>query len=321
MAFVDTELQLKEFSEFIKLGWEAAANVSVLSKISNIIVCGMGGSGIPGDILSSYVNLDIPIVTVKNYRLPGFVNNKSLVFIISYSGNTEEALSCFKKALGIGSRIIGITSGGKLKKLCERHKKDLALAKKGLQPRSAIPLLLMPLIRVLHNSKLIDNQETYVKKAIEALSKDVYSDMGKKLAEKLKDKIPIIYASENYKSVAYRWKTQLNENAKILAFSQAFPELNHNEIVGYEHLVGDYYVIMIQDEADLPKIKKRMSITKGLIGEKGVSSTVIVIKGACKLSKILSAIHIGDWTSLHLAGLYGIDPTPVDIIENLKKQL
>ncbi len=321
MSFEDTEKQLREFSNFIKIGWDAAAGIEVLDKVSSIVVCGMGGSGVPGDVLQDYLQIDIPIFVVKGYTLPKHLDKDALVFILSYSGNTEETLACFRSGLGKGSRMVGITAGGQLQELCEKNKTPLVLLPKGIQPRAAIPLLFFPILRVLHNSKLIEDQEAFVQKTIETLSRDVYAAMGNALAEKLKDKIPIIYASEEHKAIAYRWKTQLNENAKVMAFSNAFSELNHNEIVGFEHLIGEYYVIMLQDEDDNLRIKKRMKITKELIKEKGVSSTVVVIKGTCKLSKLLSAIHIGDWVSAYLAKLYGIDPMPVEIIEKLKKLL
>ena len=131
-----------------------------------------------------------------------------------------------KEALGIGANIIGITSGGKLKQLCKRHKKDLVLVREGIQPRSSLPLVMLALLRVLHNSKLVENQETYVKKTIEALSQRVYSKMGENLALKLRDKIPIIYASEKYGAIAYRWRTQFNEHSKVIAISNTFPELS-----------------------------------------------------------------------------------------------
>jgi glucose/mannose-6-phosphate isomerase len=281
----------------------------------------MGGSGIPGDILVSYLAIDIPIHVVRDYVLPSFVDKKALVFIISYSGNTEESLACFRSALGVGCRIIGITSGGKLKGMCEQHKKEIIMVKKGVQPRQALPLLFFPMLRVLSNSKLIEDQEGFVKKTIDSITRGVYSDMGKSLAAKIKGKTPLIYSSEAYRGVSYRWKTQFNENSKCMAFFSTFSELNHNELAGYEHLIGDYYVIILQDEEDSPQIKKRMALTKELVAKRGVATTVILIKGACRLSKLFSSIHIGDWTTLHLAKLYGVDPTPVNIIEELKTKL
>ncbi|MBW2988547.1 bifunctional phosphoglucose/phosphomannose isomerase [Candidatus Woesearchaeota archaeon] len=321
MSFEETKEQLLEFPNFIKKGWESAKDISVLDKVSSVVICGMGGSAIPGDILAAYLNLDIPIYTVRDYTLPSFIDKHALVFAISYSGNTEETLSCFRSALGLGCKIIGITSGGKLKQLCEKHKAPCIIVPQGIQPRHALPLLFFPMLRVLSNSKLIEDQSDYIEKSFEVLSRDVYSEMGKALAEKLQGKIVIVYSSDRYKAVAYRWKTQINENAKSMAFAHVFPELNHNEVVGFEHLIGDYYVVMLQDETEHPRIKKRMKITKQLISEHGVSSTVIVIKGSNQLSKIFSAIYIGDWTSLHLAGLYQVDPTPVEIVEKLKKML
>ncbi len=321
MSFEETEEQLGHFSEFIHQGWELASEIILPDKPSSIVVCGMGGSGISGAILASYLELDIPIFQIKGYKLPGHIGKNALVFIVSYSGNTEETISAFRSAMGRGSHIVGVCSGGKLEKLCADNKLPCILLPKGLQPRAAIPLLFFPMLRVLHNSRLIEAQADYVNKTIETIEKSDYGNMGQALAEKLKEKIVLIYASEAFGAVAYRWKTQINENAKSMAFSNVIPELNHNELVSFEHILGDYYVIMLQDEQDSPRIKKRMKLTKELISSKGVSSTLIAISGTCKLSRLFSAIHMGDYVSLHLAGLYNIDPNPVHIIEDFKARL
>jgi glucose/mannose-6-phosphate isomerase len=321
MGYEAMNEQTHKFPEFIRQGWEAAAGCEMMDKVSSIAVCGMGGSAISGLLLSSYLELDIPVFSVKGYELPSHIGKHALVFVVSYSGNTEEAISLFRSAMGRGSKIVGITSGGKLEKLCTESKVPCVLIPKGNQPRAALPLLFFSILRVLHNSRLVEDQCEYVEKAVQAVSSPVYSKMGEELAAKLKDRLVLVYSSERFGPVAYRWKTQLNENSKSMAFCNVLPELNHNEIVGFERAMGETYVVILQDEGDSQRLKKRMRLTKELLSEKGVSSTVISITGTCRLSRLFSAIYIGDYASLHLAGLYGLDPEQVRIIEDFKQQL
>ena len=145
--------------------------------------------------------------------------------------------------------------------------------------------------------------------------------MGKDLADKLVDKIPLIYTSDRLKAVAIRWKSEFNENSKVQSFYNVFPELGHNEIVGYTNLKGNFYVIILKDDGDYIRVKKRMDITKAMIKKKGVYATEIGITGGSLLTRIFSAIYIGDWTSYYLALKYSTDPTPVDVIEELKNAL
>jgi len=163
----------------------------------------------------------------------------------------------------------------------------------------------------------IDNPVEDIKNTIKALKNPKFKERAQDLAEKLVEKIPLIYASERMGVVAYRWKTQFNENAKIHAFCHVFPELDHNELVGYDNIKAGYHVIIIKDDDDYVKIKKRMDITKRLISEAGINVTEMVIKGDCFLTKLFSAIYLGDLTSYYLALKYGTDPTPVDVIELL----
>ena len=156
---------------------------------------------------------------------------------------------------------------------------------------------------------------------VKVLNNNSFKEKGKQLAKRLADKVPLIYASDRFKAVAYRWKTQINENAKVHAFTHTFSELNHNELVGYTSLKGYYYVVIIKDEADLPQMRKRMMLTKEIIRKSGVDVIEIGITGGSLLTKMFSAIYIGDWTSYYLALEYETDPTPVDLVENFKKKL
>jgi len=294
--------------------------------VDKIVVTGMGGSAIAGSLLQSYCSAkapNLPVFVSRDYDLPGIVDGKTLVFAISYSGNTEETLSSFKSAMRKGAKIVVVTSGGKLRQQAEQLNKQVVLVPEGIQPRAALPYLFLPLLNVLYNSGLIPDPSEEIASTISSLKGGAsgYFERARSLADKLSGKVPLIYASERMGGVAYRWKTQFNENAKIHAFSHVFPELNHNELVGYTKLNANYYAIMLEDEADNRRVKERVKLTKDIIGKKGVPSTQIVIKGEYPLTRILSAVYIGDLASVYLAKLTGVDPEPVEIIEDFKKQL
>ncbi len=294
--------------------------------VDKVVVTGMGGSAIAGSLLQAYCSEKAPSLHVhvsRGYDVPAFVDNKTLVFAISYSGNTEETLSAVKSAMRKGARVVAVTSGGKLKLQAEQLNKAVVEVPEGIQPRAALPYLFMPLLNVLHNSGLISDPSEEVEAAISSLKAAAsgYKERARSLAEKLSGKVPLVYSSDRMAGVAYRWKTQFNENSKIHAFTHVFPELNHNELVGYSKLNANFYVILLEDEADSRRIKERIKLTKEIIAKRDVPSTQIVIKGEYLLTRILSAVHIGDLASVYLAQITGIDPEPVSIIEDFKKQL
>ena len=297
-----------------------------ISGVDKVVVTGMGGSAIAGNLLQVYCSEKAPSLHVhvsRSYDVPAFVDGKTLVFAISYSGNTEETLSAVKSAMRKGAKIVAVTAGGKLKMQAEQLNKAIVEIPEGIQPRAALPYLFLPLLNVLHNSGLIPDPSAEILATVNSLKATAgnYKERARSLAEKLVGKVPLIYASDKMAGIAYRWKTQLNENAKIHAFSHVFPELNHNELVGFSKLNANYYVIILEDEADTRRIKERMRLTKEVAGSKGIPSTQIVIKGEYLLTRILSAVHIGDLASVYLAKLTGVDPEPIAIIENFKKEL
>ncbi len=323
---VDSYIALVErFPEHLSAAKSLGAGVKV-SGVDKVVVTGMGGSAIAGSLLQAYCSAKspgLPVFVSRDYELPGIVDNHTLVFAISYSGNTEETLSAFKSAMRKGARIVVVTSGGKLMQQAEQLNKQVVSVPEGIQPRAALPYLFLPLLSVLHNSGLIPDPADEISAAVSSLkgAAPSYFERARSLADKLTGKVPLIYASERMGGVAYRWKTQFNENAKIHAFSHVFPELNHNELVGYTKLNANYYAILLEDEADSRRVKERVKLTKELIGGKGVPSTQIVIKGEYPLTRILSAVYIGDLASVYLAKLTGVDPEPVSIVEDFKKQL
>ncbi|MBA3064609.1 bifunctional phosphoglucose/phosphomannose isomerase [Candidatus Woesearchaeota archaeon] len=307
----------EQIAEAVKL----AKDVKVTEPIKKIMVAGMGGSAVSGDILKAYLKDKIDVTVNKDYFLPELAGKETLLFIVSYSGNTEETISTFRTAQRKNISMIVITTGGNLEELSKISKTPCIIIPRGFQPRAALAYLFFPMLAVLYNSHFIDNPTEDIKKTIKALKNPKFKERAQDLAERLVEKVPLIYSSERMGVVAYRWKTQFNENAKIHAFCHVFPELNHNELVGYGNIKAGYHVIIIKDDEDYVKVKKRMDITKRLISEAGINVTEMVIKGECFLTKLFSAMYLGDLTSYYLALKYGTDPTPVDVIEKLKKEL
>ncbi len=292
--------------------------ISVPSDISNIVVLGMGGSAIGGDLLKSYlINSKVPVTVARDYKAPSFVDGNSLVFAVSYSGNTEETLSAFRDAKSKNANIIGITSGGQLAAECSK----LITIPAGLQPRAALGYLFFPMLGVLHNSNITRVRNEDLNETLELLKKsDNFNSFGENLAKKIKDKIPIIYSSEALAPVAMRWKTQVNENAKMPAFYNIFSEMNHNEIVGYRSIDRKFTAVLIRDKNDNDRIKKRMNICKQIM-ERAVDVHDVEVQGNSLLARMFSTIYLGDFFSYHLAMWNRVDPTPVEIIEDMKKKL
>lgn len=302
----------------------------------NIILTGMGGSAIGGDLARSYLayELKVPFTVCRNYLLPEYVNDKSLVFVSSYSGETEETLSAFREAKRRKAKIIAIASGGTLLQECNKNGFPFVLIPKGFPPRAALGYSFTPILITLSRLGLIQDKTEELEKTSEylerkraeyALDKKKSQNPAKRLAAKLYGKLPIIYTSTDYfDAVGYRWKGQFSENSKILAYNNYFPEFNHNELVGWkvlDQIRDKLRVIILKDEEDHPRIKVRMQIVKNIIQKKKVKIIEIESQGQSLSSRIFSLIQLGDFTSFYLAILNQVDPTPVEVIDYLKEEL
>lgn len=310
---------LEEFPYQCKMALELSKGMSIPGDIENIVIAGMGGSAVGGDLLRIYMrNSRIPVHVLRDYRLPGFVNEKTLFFAISYSGNTEETISSFNEAEKRKAKIVAVTSGGILKQMAKRCISIPA----GLQPRAALGYLFFPALGVLDNSGIIKVKNDEISEMLGILGKtDDFRSEGERLAKKIGKRTPVIYASENMYAIAYRWKTQFNENGKMPAFHHTFSEMNHNEIVGYQNMQReDFISIIIRDKDDNERIRKRMDITKEIMSSR-VDVEEISTKGEFLLSRLFSGIYYGDFASYYAAIANKIDPSPVTVIENLKKRL
>lgn len=306
-------------------------------KYRNIVFIGVGGSAIGADLVRSYIadEAKVPIFVNRNYTLPNFVDENSLVVAASYSGNTEETLSAYKDAKSKKAALVAITSGGELESLARQDNYPHMTIPKGLPPRCALGYSFFPSLILLSKLGIIEDKSSEIYAAIDIL-KDLRNkkigfnvkgknNLAKSIAGRIHLKFPVIYGGQDrIDSVVTRWRGQLAENSKTLSSSHIFPEMNHNEIVGWENpkkLLKNFIVIILRDAGDHPRTSKRMDITKGIIEAKLAKVIEVRSVGKDVLSRILSLIYIGDFVSYYLAILNKRDPTPVESVTYLKKEL
>ena len=312
------------FPSQFKVGIEAAKNIKVQGKFKAVLVCGMGGSALPGNILSMWwenYKINLPLYVHRNYSLPYHINKDCLVICISYSGDTEETLSAFQEALKRKNKIIVITSGGKLKILCEKNKIPFALITPGYQTRMALGYLFGSLIKILANCKIINDNLANIYSLERNLKPKSLESAGKNLAQKLIGKTPLVYASSRNRDLARLWKIKFNENSKIPAFYNYFPELNHNELTGFKNPPKKFHIIILRDKTDHPRILKRMEITADIAKTKGLAVDFIEIKDKDMAHKIFSNIILSDWATYYLAKHYKINPIETKLQEEFKVAL
>jgi len=303
-------------------GLDLAKDIKTEGSFKNVIICGMGGSPLPADILNSIVLPSAPIYIHRDYNLPAFATKDSLIICISYSGNTEETISSLQQAVEKGFKIIAIATGGKMEEICKQNNISLAKIPAGIQPRSATGYLFSALSTILANCGIISDISGDILKTTDELAKinSSLEKSGKGLAKKLAKKIPVVYASDSFKEVAKIWKIKFNENSKIPAFHNFFPELNHNEMVGFSNVkkTNNLHVLIIKDKDDHERIIKRMNLTSSILKKKGVKIDFIETKDGSLMFRVFSSLLLGDWTSYYLAINQKIDPTPVAIVEEFK---
>ncbi len=302
------------------------------SEISNIIISGLGGSAISADLIKNYLvdDIAIPIIVNRNYNLPKFASKNTLFIASSYSGNTEETISALKQGIEIGCKIICIATGGEVESIAMNKNILCVKVQPGFQPRYSLGLSFFSLLRVLQELKLISDQTKIVENVISLWKQKgiEYSKEGNyayTFAESLVGFIPVIYSvADSTSAVGYRFKCQLNENSKLHAFHNEIPEMNHNEIIGWESYQEKLFhskIISIVDETSHPQIQKRLEILKDIFSKSGVET--VSLKSNEKLFKVrlLDLIYLGDWISYYVGILRGYDPSEIDNIYTLKERL
>lgn len=305
-----------------------------ISGIQNLVVCGMGGSAIGGDLVKTLLNeqLAIPFLVIRNWQLPNFVNQNSLVFVVSYSGNTQETLECFQQAQKKKAKIIAITSGGQLKKLSKESKIPVFDFDFKAPPRASLGYLSIPILVILEKIGLVNLDFFKIEKSLKLLDQfnqqflpeiKTEKNIAKYLAYFCFDHLPLIIASSEFAPVARRWKNQFNENSKSFAFYEEMPEIFHNLVEGEfpQRLEDEIVILFLEDPIDKSNSKKSLSGFKKLLEQKNIRYESVPVFGDNFFIKLFSLVILGDWVSFYLAMLNNVNPTPVEQIEWLKKQL
>jgi glucose/mannose-6-phosphate isomerase len=302
-----------------------------------VVIAGVGGSSIAGDVVSNWLldEAPIPIVVNRGLHLPRFVDEKTLVIAISYSGDTNETLGQFNEARSRGSMLHVVTSGGRLEKVACEYGIDIARVRLGMPPRTAFPQILVAISAILLEYGVIQDLSE-VKSAAEYLKKvgqtvdfaeETDNNPAKMMALRLVDKFPIIYSLERMSSVARRFKNQLNENSKVHSKFDTVPEICHNEVESWPDLASGFWrsncsLIFIGDDGQDEREARIMRETANLLRRFRIGDFLeIVGTGSNRLSRLLSAIYICDYASFYLAIARGVDPTPIERISTLKNEI
>jgi len=329
---------LREFPEQCQKAWEKVLKLELpreYTKISNVVIVGMGGSAIGGDIVRRLALSEskVPVRVHRDYNLPAFVDASTLVIASSYSGNTEETLSAFTESLGTSARKLVITSGGNLKDLAEKEGIPAFVIDYQAPPRAAFPHSFVPLVGIFQKLGLLGDKSEDLQEALgilNKLSKDLIetrplaSNPAKQLAAKVYGHVAVIYGAGMLSEVAQRWKGEFNENSKAWAFFESFPELNHNSVVGYEFPIEAkerISVLILRSSSLHPRNLLRYEVTAKLLAKAGITYEFVEARGKGDLAQVLSLVLLGDYTSFYLSMLNEVDPTSTDAINFIKQYL
>ncbi len=334
MVFTWPKLIEKIMNQTIDIPLEISVgsyHISYKNEISNILICGMGGSAVSGDYISTYYanSLTQPIIVRRNYTIPNFASINTLVIAISYSGNTEETISGLNAAIKNRCPIICIGSGGKLEEFSIANRIPFFRIPAGNQPRASFPLLLFPILKILDAMNVVKLDSNVIQEIIRSLKKQrelirpqtlTSENQAKQLAIKLHNYVPVIWSP--YFCVANRLKCQINENSKQLAIAEELPELNHNHIVGFQSLRKDnpFIVVILRFPSEHPNVSLRFDISTEIIKQK-VKILKIQIDSGDLLTQLITATYLGDYISIYLALLNNQNPNTVDSIDFLKEQM
>ena len=295
-------------------------------EIRNVLICGLGGSGIGGTIVADIVSpkVNIPIAATKDYSIPDFVNEHTLVIANSYSGNTEETLFALEKCQAKAAEIAVITSGGKLKTIAEENNYTKIIIPGNQPPRAMFGYAFTELFFMLNHYNLIDDSfKSDFEKAIALLDTEK-SDIQKQamdLAKKIYKQTPVIYVANGFEGVAIRFRQQINENSKMLCWHHVVPEMNHNELLGWRTNVDDLAVVYFRNKCDYERNQIRMDINKKVISKYTDNISEIWSKGDSVIENSLYHINLGDWVSWYLSEMNNVDAIEIDVINFLKGEL
>ena len=318
--------------------WEQAMALTLPSdyrEVERVVVAGMGGSGVGGDLLAGLALLGhgVPIHVWRDYDLPSWVDTRTLVIVSSYSGDTEETLSAYEAARQRGARVIAVTTGGRLGERAGAQGVPLVTFHYHGEPRTALGYSFIVPLALVWRLGLLPDKTDELHQALDLLEEWVAtygpesatpSNPAKELAGRLYGRVVVVYGATFLAAVARRWKTQVNENAKGWAFAEVLPELDHNAVVGYQFPLKSgeqLFVVLLQSGLADPRVSRRYQVTAELLQQGGIPFQVVEFTGATPLVQLLQAVLLGDFTSYYLALLNGVDPAPVPAIDYLKRRL
>lgn len=297
-------------------------NIDSLEKKEKFIVSGMGGSHLAADLIKTW-NPSFDMTVHHDYGLPAMSDDLKnyLVIISSYSGNTEEAIDGFNIAVSKGLAVAAVSTGGEVIELAKKHKKPyIQIPDTGIEPRSALGFSAVSLLKMMSQEKALSD----IKEVADRLNMEEAEREGKELAQRLNNKIPIIYSSTKNEPIAYNWKIRFNETGKIPSFYNTIPELNHNEMVGFDRegktrpISDNFYFIFLKDEEDHKRNLLRMEITKNILTEKNLPVEMITLKGENIWEKVFSSLLLADWATFYAAENYKLNAQETEIINRFK---
>ncbi len=324
---------MKSFIENFANQLEEASNIASQLSIqlpsksfSNITILGLGGSAFGAELLKNYTekSLDIPIAIVRDYSIPKYINENSLVIASSYSGNTEETLSALHDCIQAKAFIVCITSGGKLLETAQQNQYPYIQLPTGYPPRTAAGFSFISKVTILHKLHLIPDFQSDFQEAFNLIQSFSDFESVRHITQNFYQTIPVIYSSPSNESVSIRLRQQIQENSKQLCWHHVIPEMNHNELVGWElpfFALEKTHVLLIRSNHDHQRIQYRIDFVKQKLESKGVKVSEIYLKGNSKMAQLIYGLHFSDWVSYELALLNQVDPTPVTVIDELKNSL
>ncbi len=323
--------QLNAFPD--QLEWSSGVNFPTIEGGRNVVICGIGGSAIAGDVLVDLLApvISVPLVVSRDVMLPGFAGKDTLAIVVSYSGNTAESLDQYEDAMRRGCRIAAITSGGKLEEQAVANSQPLIKLPAGNQPRASMGYLLGSLALVIQRAgfgKVHDEllaAAPALRSYLDTLSPGVPSstNQAKRLAKAMGGSVPAIYAPRSVRSVAMRWQGQFNENAKMVAFCGEIPEMDHNQLVGWLEGGNGCHCrpVMLMPAELMPTVRRMAEVTLQMLNERGLDPVFVTLPGNDLLSNVLQGIALGDMASYYTAILKGVDPAPVTPIKEFKARI
>lgn len=336
LALRDTQEYDKQFQE----GWQLAQTLdlkALSAPVRNVLVLGTGGgSAASVNLLKSYLfdELRVPLQLNQGYTIPAFVNEETLVIVVSHSGNTEEVVSSYEAAIAAGAQIVAITAGGTVLAMAREHGHPHLLVPGGMMPRIALGYIFLPMLAVLSKAGLCATKDEEIAELIALLAqlKAAYGpevplaiNVAKQIAMEMDGLTPVIYGTlPLFDATAWRWKNQLGENSKLMAFWNAIPSLHHDEAVGWDApaaMLKGYHFTLIQDAEDSAKTARRVEISAEILRARAGAVRIVSSTGSSRLARLFSIVYLADFVSLYAALVRGVDPTPVEVINLFKSKM